>query len=228
MITSKEVFDKRREKQYDEAYLMALQLMASLEKSEWDVKAFAWCLIDLIKRDARTNKFQNLDHYRQQLESIEVSGSDDILTNQRQLAISLCNPNGRIAAQAKQLSKSGKHNDAANIYRKLCDKGAGDADIRTSLGWELYKMSKELMAHEPVNVYFVKKNLYEYLQLTVEKPSLLHSCFLQLASKFAGEERFSMLAFSRLWGLEFLRSDDWEKFVTDDEKELPSLAEKII
>ena len=228
MTTSKEVFAKRREGQLEEAYQMALQLMNAPNPDEWDAKAFGWCLIDLIKRDAKAEKTGNLDHYRQQLESIKVPVVDEVLAKQRELAISLCTPGGRLANTAKQLSKAGRHGEAADIYRKLCRSEADDHDIQTSLGWELYNISKELMAREPIDILGVKRNLNEYLKLNTEKPSLLHTCFLQIASKLAGSKRFSMLAFSRLWGLEFLRREDWVGFVTDDGKELPSLAEKVI
>lgn len=228
MTSSKEVFAKRREGQLEEAYQMALQLMNSPSPNEWDFKAFGWCLVDLIKRDAKAEKTVNLDHYRRQLESIEVPVVDEVLTKQREQAIFLCNPGGRLANKAKQASKAGRHGEAADIYRKLCRSGTDGHDIQNSLGWELYKISKELIAKDPIDVLAVKRNLHEYLKLNVEKPSLLHTCYLQVASKFAGAERFSMLAFARLWGLEFLRLEDWERFVTDDGKELPSLAEKVI
>ena len=228
MMGSKEVFAKRREGQIEEAYQMALQLMNSPSPDEWDAKAFGWCLIDLIKRDAKAEKTDNLDHYRQQLESIEVPVVDEVLTKQREQAISLCSPGGRLANKAKQASKAGRHGEAADVYRQLCRSGANGHDIQTSLGWELYKISKELIAKEPIDVLAVKRNLHEYLKLNVEKPSLLHTCFLHVASKFAGAERFNMLGFVRMWGLNFLSPEDWERFVTDDGKELPSLAEKVI
>jgi tetratricopeptide (TPR) repeat protein len=228
MTTCRDVFAKRKEGQLDEAYQMAVQRMGAPDKDEWDDKAFGWCLIDLIKRDVKAGMHDNLGHYRQQLEAIEVSASDDVLTKQRQFAISLCNPNGQLVNEARQLSKSGRHEEAADIYRKLLANPPSDIDICTSLGWELYRISKALLDREPVNILAFKKNLNEYLKLNVEKPSLLHTCILQVASKFAGAERFSMVAFSRLWGLEYLRPEDWERFVTDDRKELPSLAEKVI
>lgn len=228
MTTSRDVFAKRKEGQLDEAYQMAVQRMGAPDKNEWDDKAFGWCLIDLIKRDVEAGMQENLGHYRQQLEAIEVSASDDVLTKQRQFAISLCNPNGQLANEARRLSKSGRHEEAADIYRKLLANSPSDIDIPTSLGWELYRISKALLDREPVNILALKKNLNEYLKLNVEKPSPLHTCILQVASKLAGAERFSMVAFSRLWGLEYLRSEDWERFVNDDRKELPSLAEKVI
>lgn len=62
MITSKEVFAKRREGAVDEAYRMALELMGSPNADDWDRKAFCWCLIDIIKRDAGNGHDVDLAH----------------------------------------------------------------------------------------------------------------------------------------------------------------------
>lgn len=227
MITNKDVFAKRKEN-IDEAYQMALQLMGAPDIDGWDFKAFAWCLIDLIKRDANAGQQQNLAHYRQQLETIKVDPNDDVLQKGVRYALSLCNPHGQFISEAKSLSKQGKHAEAANIYRKLFANGATDTAIQTSLAWELYHLSKELMAQNTVNLNVVKKNLNDYLKLAVEKPSLLHTCFLQLASKLAGVDSLNMLVFARLWSLDYLRPEDFDRYISNDGKEYPSLAEKVI
>lgn len=228
MITSKDVFAKRKTGEIEEAYQMALQRMGAPDKDEWDERAFGWCLIDLIKRDAKAGQQANLSHYRQQLEAITVPESDDVLTKQRQFAISLCSPQGQRINEAKQLSKAGQHDRAAAIYRELLQDTPGDRDLSVSLGWELYRLVKKLLDQSDANLRPIKQNLNEYLRLNVEKPSLLHSVILQVAAKFAGADRFNMAAFCRLWNLEFLRPEDWERFRTDDSKELPALAERVI
>jgi hypothetical protein len=227
MSTSKEVFAKRKEGAIDEAYRMALELMGSPQADGWDRKAFCWCLIDLIKRDAKTGQ-ENLPHYRKQLESVEVDPADEVLSRGIRNALSLCNPHGQQISHAKALSKDGRHAEAATIYRKMWADGSADRETQTSLGWELYKHSKELMAAGDGNVGAVKRNLNDYLRLDVEKPALLHACFLQLASKLAGQDKFSMLRFSRLWKLEYLRPEDFDRFRAEDGKEYSSLAEKVI
>ncbi|TXX94325.1 hypothetical protein FXF11_04955 [Vibrio cholerae] len=50
MITSKDVFAKRKSGQLDEAYQMAVELVKENASDEWNFKALAWCLIDLLKR----------------------------------------------------------------------------------------------------------------------------------------------------------------------------------
>ena len=49
-VTSRDVFDLRREGKLDEAYAMAKRLMENPNYSVWDKRAFTWCLVDLIKR----------------------------------------------------------------------------------------------------------------------------------------------------------------------------------
>ncbi len=234
MITNKEVFAKLKEGKagkegaFDEAYQMALQLMSAPHVDEWDFKVFGWCLIYLIKRDTKTGNQHNLAHYRQQLETIKVDPKDDILLKGVRNALSLCNPLGHLISKAKTLSKEGQHADAVDLYRKVWASGAADVGTQTSLGWELYKLSKQIMALDSFNLGAVKRNLNDYLKLEVEKPSLLHTCVLQLATKLAGQDKVNILAFSRLWNLEYLRPEDFERYHGDDGKESPSLAEKVI
>ncbi len=228
MITSKEVFAKRREGALDEAYRMALELMGSSKADDWDKKAFCWCLIDIIKRDAWSGDNENLTHYRSQLESIEADPTDEVLAKGVRNALSLCNPSGREISQAKALGKEGRHAEAAAAYRRALATNPADKNDQTGFGWELYKHSKELMTVENFNLGPVKRNMSDYLKLEVEKPSLLHSCVLQLAAKLAGQDKFSMLVFSRLWNLDNLRPEDFERFRAEDGKEYPSLAEKVI
>jgi tetratricopeptide (TPR) repeat protein len=228
LITSKDVFAKRREGEVDEAYRMALELMGYPSAGDWDKKAFCWCLIDIIKRDAGNGDNEKLTHYREQLESIEADPSDEVLAKGIRNALNLCNPNGREIIQAKALGKEGRHAEAAAVYRRVLATSKGDRETWMSFGWELYRHSKQLMAVENVNLGVVKRNLNDYLKLDVEKPSLLHSCILQLAAKLAGNSKFSMLVFSRLWNLDNLRPEDFERFRTEDGKEYPSLAEKVI
>lgn len=228
MITSKEVFAKRREGAVDEAYRMGLELMGSGNPDAWDKKAFCWCLIDIIKRDAGNGNNEHLSHYRNQLESIEADPSDEVLTKGVRNVLSLCKPGGREINQAKALSKEGRHAESVASYKKALAASPADRETQTGFGWELYKHSKALMAVENIDLGTVKRNLNDYLKLDVEKPSLLHTCILQLGAKLAGQDKFSMLGFSHLWNLDNLRPEDFERFRAEDGKQYPSLAEKVI
>ena len=228
MITNKDVFAKRKQGAIDEAYQMALQLMSAPQVDDWDYKALGWCLIDLIKRDAQAGIQENLTHYRQQLESIKVDPKDDVLQKGINNALLLCSQHGRRVNEAKKLSKEGRHADAVAILRELRGSGEDDVDIATNLGWGLYQLCRQLMDSDNVNFDAVKRNLNEYLKLEIEKPSLLHTCILQIATKLAEQDKLNMLAFSRLWNLESLRTEDFDRYRSEDGKMYPSLAEKVI
>lgn len=228
MITSKEVFAKRKEGALDDAYQMALQLTNQSSVDDWDFKALAWCLVDLIKREVQTKNQQNLFIYRQQLEAVKVCITDEVLQRGVKNALSLCNPHGQLISQAKALSKDKKHDEAVNLYRKVWMEDAADQEIQTSFGWELYRLSKELAAKDSISPNAIKRNLSDYLKLDVEKPSLLHSCVLQLAAKLAGQDQLNMMIFSRHWNLEYLRLEDSERYRDNEGKEYPSLTEKVI
>ena len=52
-VTSRDVFDLRREGKLDEAYAMAKRLMENPNYSVWDKRAFAWCLHKMIQVEAK-------------------------------------------------------------------------------------------------------------------------------------------------------------------------------
>jgi hypothetical protein len=229
MITSGDVFAKRKSGQLDEAYQMAIELVNANESDDWSFKAFAWCLIDLIKRESQLRNEQDLAYYANQLQSIKVEASDEILKTQIQYALSLCNPNGQLILQAKTLSKQGDHLQAANIYRQLCRAGAGDLNVQTSLGWELFRLLKQSLTQDNLNLINTKRLLADYLKLqAIEKPSLLHSNILNLAAKLGGNSSFSLLAFLMYWQLEYLRAEDYEPYINEKGEKYASLAEKVI
>jgi hypothetical protein len=175
MITSKDVFSKRRDGALDEAYQMAIELVSRPGADAWDYKALAWCCVDLIKRDATAGSPRDIDGYRAHLEKVDAT-DDEILSKQIQFVLSLCTPSGTEMAKARSLSKSGKHLEAAAIYRKLIAAGAPDADAHNGLAWELYRLAKSLMALPGDATQRVKPLLQEYLRLRVERPSSTPAC----------------------------------------------------
>lgn len=228
MITSKDVFAKRKEGMIDEAYQMGLQLMDTPDVGEWDRKAMGWCLVDLIKRDVGTGSRKHLEHYRRQLEDLKVAADDDVLQKGIRNALLMCSPNGSLIQKASFLSKDGQHAEAVAVYRQAGSLVALDLQVQTNFGWDLYKHAKQLLADDGVNFSAVKRNLHDYLKLEIEKPSLLHACFLQLAAKLASQDKLNMLRFLQLWDLKHLREEDWTRHRAEDGKEYPSLVEKVI
>ena len=70
MVTSKEVFSKRKEGALDEAYQMATELVSRPGADDWDYKALAWCCIDLIKRDSNAGNPRAIEEYLAHLEKV--------------------------------------------------------------------------------------------------------------------------------------------------------------
>lgn len=228
MITSRDVFSNRKEGKLDEAYKMAIELINKPDNDEWDIKAFAWCVIDLIKRDAQSGRSENLPHYSDQLRNLNIDASDKILTDQREYALRLCNPNGQEILKAKSLSKQGDHHGALNLYKRIYNSGDQSIDVQTGLAWELYRVAKGMTEQAPANLNGAKRFINDYLKLKTEKPSLLHTCILQLADKIAKEGKLNMGIFARIWGLENLRPEDYDPYISDDGNSYPSLAERVI
>lgn len=228
MTTSKEVFAKRKQGAIDEAYQLALRLMASPDVDEWDRKAMGWCLVDLIKRDAQAGFPETLEHYQRQLEELQVAADDEVLQKGIRNALLLCRPNGQLIKQASGLSKEGRHAQAVALYRRAGRLGPLDPEVQANLAWDMFRHAKQLLDAEQVDFNSVRQYLHEYLKLEVEKPSLLHSCFLQIAAKLAGQDKLNLLKFLPLWNLTHLRADDYQRYRAEDGKEYPSLAEKVI
>lgn len=228
MTTSSDVFAKRRAGALDEAYEMALELMDKPHPDEWERRAMGWCLVDLIKRDATAGQLQQLAKYRSQLEALQIGTDDEVLQKSIRKAVLLCSPNGAMIKEASERSKQGAYDKAVEIYRRASAIAPFDAETQTSFAWDLYKHARQLLDREHVNFGSVKRNINDYLRLETAKPSLLHTCFLQLAAKLAGQEKLSMLKFSRLWDFQHLRAEDFKRYVDKEGKEHSSLAEKVI
>ncbi|MDZ4239768.1 MAG: tetratricopeptide repeat protein [Hydrogenophaga sp.] len=228
MTSSKDVFAKRKAGAIDEAYQLALELMATPGADEWDRKAMGWCLVDLIKRDAQAGHPGNLRHYQRQLEGLQVASDDEVLQKGIRNALLLCSPNGQLIKDASAQSKEGRHAQAVALYRQAGRLGPLDSQVQTNLGWDLYRHAKQLLDAEPVDFSAIRRNLHDYLKLDVEKPSLLHTCFLQLAAKLGSQDKLKLLKFLPLWDLQHLRAEDYQRYKAEDGKEYPSLAEKVI
>ena len=227
-ISSKDIFAKRKAGQIDEAYNLGMELINSDPNDEWNVKALAWCLIDLIKREASIGNNDTTNQYLQQLGSLSIDPNDEILNKQVLYVRNMANPIFKELQKAKHASKEGKHQLAINIYTKALSVQPDNQDIRSSIGWEIYKLAKAQFNNENVNVFAVKKLLNDYLKLRCEVPSLLHSLFLGLADKLTSHQNFNLAAFIKIWGIHNLRDEDFAPYVDDvTRNSYPSLASKV-
>ena len=81
VITSNDVFAMRRSGDIEQAYKMAKILMENPNHSEWDIRAFAWCIIDLIKRAKKNNQSEEVETNSAELKKQNVDESYEIIFN---------------------------------------------------------------------------------------------------------------------------------------------------
>ncbi|MFU2089234.1 DUF7017 domain-containing protein [Avibacterium avium] len=211
---SKQIFAERKKGNLDQAYQMALDAMKQ-GYDEWTEKAYAWSLIDLIKRDVKLPNSEMLPIYIEQLEQIEVNQSDDILFKQKQYTLNLCDPLQLQIQQAKELSKNQQYHQAVNLYLRLLKQRPHDIDLQTSFAWDLYRLAKIALEQKPIKIENFKRYFYEYLRLNTEKPSSLHHCYLWIALKLLNIEKISEVEnidfsdFMIQWKICHLRREDY-------------------
>ena len=79
MSSSKDVFAMRREGMLDDAYAMAIDVVHLDPHDEWNIKALAWCLYDLIKRSVAQKDSIATSKYATHLSQIQIDEYDDVL-----------------------------------------------------------------------------------------------------------------------------------------------------
>ncbi|MFU2048540.1 tetratricopeptide repeat protein [Avibacterium gallinarum] len=219
--TSKQIFAERKNGNLDQAYQMSLDAMKQ-GYDEWVEKAYAWCLIDLIKRDVKLPNSEMLPIYIEQLEQIEVNQSDDILFKHKKCALNLCDPLQPQIQQAKELSKNQQYHQAVNLYLRLLKQRPHDIDLQTSFAWDLYRLAKIALEQKPIKIENFKRYFYEYLRLNTEKPSSLHHCYLWIALKLLNIEKISEVEnidfsdFMMQWKIVHLLHEDYQPSYYED------------
>lgn len=233
-FSSKDVFAKRKAGDINEAYEMADKLNSRFPNDEWNVKALAWCLVDLIQIEASSVEKgadpTMLNQFVLELSSLNIS-KDSVLDEHVPKILQLANPSYRKAKQAKEFSKAGNHKKAVEIYRDILVADPTNKEVKYSLGWEYYRLAQEQIKYEDINVNAIKIWLNQYLKLQPERSTQLHSVFLNLALKLYNKKKdcLDFVVFLRIWGVDGFRKEDFEASVNPDTNEAyQSLAEKVI
>lgn len=143
MSMSQEIFALRKAQQLDEAYLLVNELIAQDTDDAWEIKACAWCLIDLIKREAQMPHSALLPTLRQQLVILKIDPKDDILKKQLDSLQFLTSPFGQDVLRAKALAKDKNYPESLAIYRRIFNQHTvDDQQLHMSYGWTLYQYGK--------------------------------------------------------------------------------------
>jgi tetratricopeptide (TPR) repeat protein len=227
-VSTKEVFALRKAGELEQAYAIAQHLLGENPNDEWNQRAAAWCLIDLIKKSAQQNTPDQTSQYLHKLNSIDLP-NDEILLKSAAAVKTLGSAAAPIVEQACLASKAKDHEKALALYSEALRVCPDDHSIKQKIGWEQYHFASTKLKDEKIETQAVKKLLNSYLNLQLERPSLLHSSMLRIAVSIAKEDNFNLMAFLRIWGIENLQEQDFQPYRQDATgKVLPSLAEKLL
>ena len=187
MASSQEVFALRKEGSLNEAYEMALAIVKDNPDDDWNIKALAYCLNDLIKRAVSQNNYSAAQTFASQLDNLTIDEYDDILVKTVRNAKLIANPQKKIIIEAKQLSFEGKDEEAYPLFKKASEQFPTDVDLAKSYGWTLYKLLKKAIESGEK----VKRNslLTDYFKIekTIEDEKLLQS--MNYMKDLADEEK---------------------------------------
>lgn len=222
---AKELLGIQKANKLNDALHIAKQLFQEDENDEWIQKAFAWILIDLCKYYIADNNLPQANVCYQKLLNINFEDEDDIIENQKTFLKPKIDTIYPDIKKAEELSKSGNHQEAINIIKILISKNTFTKLHHEAYGWIIYRYIKK--GEDKLTSIQVRFLLRDYMNLTNERPSLLHSMILNFALHYSKDHSdFNFYNFFKLWNSENLRTEDKEK-QSHEGKEYPSLISRI-
>ncbi|ENA1815633.1 tetratricopeptide repeat protein [Flavobacterium psychrophilum] len=224
-MDSRTVFELRREGKIQEALNMALQLYQIDPDDAWNQSALAWPLIDLCKAALTQNNLSEAQKYFNQLIAIKFTSVDDIVTSQISFLRPKIDINYTKIQEAENLSKTGNHKQALSNMKAMFANNQLLDIHHESFGWIIYRYIKA--EEKNVTSVEIRSLMRDYMNLSNERPSMLHSTFLNFALNFSKEHSdFNLYSFFLLWDPKNLRHDDLNENYKDDKK-FPSLISRI-
>jgi tetratricopeptide (TPR) repeat protein len=138
--------------------------------------------------------------------------------------------------EAFKLSKEERHAEAAAKYREYIARFPDDPQGPVALAWTLVKINNQILFQKKEFLTLdERKTLHHNLiELTsgiiAENPGALYSRVLDQAVKFYKKnEVFGFVQFFKRWGLQNLRSEDWQDNPSKDGKIVfPSVAKQAV
>jgi hypothetical protein len=206
-MDSRTVFELRREGKIQEALNMALQLYQIDPDDAWNQSALAWPLIDMCKAALAQNNFTEAQKYFNQLVAIKFTSVDDIITSQIGFLKPKIDINYSKIQEAENLSKNGNHKLALNSMKAMFANHQLLDIHHEAYGWVIYRYIKA--EEKNVTSLEIRSLMRDYMNLSNERPSMLHSTFLNYALNFSKEHSdFNLYNFFLLWEPKNLRLED--------------------
>ena len=224
-MDSRTVFELRREGKIQEAFNMALQLYQIDPDDAWNQSALAWPLIDLCKSALTQNNLNEAQKYFNQLIAIKFTSVDDIVTSQIAFLKPKIDSNYPKIQEAENWSKNGNHKLALTTMKAMFASNQLLDIHHEAYGWIIYRYIKA--EEKNVSSVDIRSLMRDYMNLYNERPSMLHSAFLNFALNFSKEHLdFNLYNFFLLWDPKNLRNEDLNENYKDDKK-FPSLISRI-
>ncbi|MBK3393898.1 tetratricopeptide repeat protein [Psychrobacter sp. M9-54-1] len=204
-MDSKKVFALRKEGKLQEAYNLATSLLNSDKDDEWNKRAMAWVLVDIIKIEINKN-LQNAIAFFNQLISLKIQ--DEVLETQiKYLQPRLAPVNSEIE-KASALSKNGNYLSALNQFRQIFKNNTNLFQAHhDAYGWAIYRYLKN--ESESISSIEVKRILFEYNNLQSERPSMLHSQILAFVMYYSrSHQGIDIYRYFLSWNPAYLSQED--------------------
>lgn len=223
-MDSKKVFSLRKEGKLQEAYNLATSLLRSDKEDEWNKRAMAWVLVDLIKIEINNNP-QNAIVLFNQLISLKIQ--DEILETQIKYLQPKLMPINNEIEKANALSKSGNYLNSLNQFRHIFKNNNNLLQAHhDAYGWAIYRYLKN--EFESISSIEVKRILFEYNNLQSERPSMLHSQILRFVINYVRyNQDVDIYKYFLNWDPSNLMDEDTEKNSYDG-KVYDSLLESLV
>lgn len=225
-MSFREVNSLRKSGNLKEAYDMAKADLEQ-EQSEWTYSAMFWVIRDYCKLYIAKEQKAHAEECLEKMQSLLQNMNDfeglaykAVIALQRQLT-----PNWDIVCKMSELSKEG---DVVTPFETLWEIHKTvplSRLLHEDFGWIIYRyLSKQ---YQEMGSYNTRKALLMYINLDNERPSLLHSQFLNFALNYSKiDKSFKLVPFLRLWGPDNLRTDDFNDSNVDGNS-IPSLMSRI-
>lgn len=206
-MDSRTVFELRREGKIQEALNMALQLYQIDPDEAWNQSALAWPLIDLCKAALTQNNLTEAQKYFNQLIAINFSDVDDIISKQIIFLRPKIDINYSKIQEAENLSKNGNHKLALSNMKAMFSNNQLLEIHHEAYGWVIYRYIKA--EEKNASIKELKSLMMDYINLSNERPSMLHSTILNFALGFSKDHSdFNLYNFFLLWDPSKLRRED--------------------
>lgn len=233
LVTSKDVFEARCEGNLDRAYTMAKTLMEQPDPSQWDIRACAWCLIDLIKRANAMNEEADVELYQGELQKLAIDEADEVLFKQTLYALRLGSPAMKELSAIKQLKDTGNIQEATKKAKALYAEFPDDVTVKRSYAWCLYKILQQKVKEVPINIQHVMGCLDELFSLGLsQEVSLLRCIWGTVLSIENVEGHIALYNYALQMDFDKLEECDYQvaPYVGSDGKhhEWPSLVMRVL